>query len=60
MPDLDAISDLSTTDCDLCKKYHIPNADTLAAFEEAEQLKSNPNVKTYSSFAELLKDIEDE
>ncbi|WP_421784346.1 hypothetical protein [Gardnerella sp. DNF00983] len=60
MPDLDAISDLSTTDCDLCKKYHIPNADTLAAFEEAEQLKSNPNVKTYSSFDEFLKDLDDD
>ncbi|WP_421778356.1 hypothetical protein [Gardnerella sp. KA00747] len=60
MPDLDAISDLSTTDCALCKKYHIPNADTLAAFEEAKQMKYDPNVKTYSSFAELLKDIEDE
>ena len=60
MPDLDSISDLSTTDCALCKKYHIPNADTLAAFEEAKQMKYDPNVKTYSSFAELLKDIEDE
>ena len=60
MPDLDVISDLSTTDCALCKKYHIPNADTLAAFEEAKQMKYDPNVKTYSSFAELLKDIEDE
>ncbi|RFD80093.1 hypothetical protein AXE77_00810 [Gardnerella vaginalis] len=60
MPDLDTISDLSTTDCALCKKYHIPNADTLAAFEEAKQMKYDPNVKTYSSFAELLKDIEDE
>ncbi len=49
MPDLDSISDLSTTDCALCKKYHIPNADTLAAFEEAEQLKYDPNVKKYSS-----------
>ncbi len=60
MSDLDVISDLSTTDCALCKKYHIPNADTLAAFEEAKQMKYDPNVKTYSSFAELLKDIEDE
>ncbi|WP_427876998.1 hypothetical protein [Gardnerella sp. 2492-Sm] len=60
MTDLDAISDLSTTDCALCKKYHIPNADTLAAFEEAEQLKYDPNAKTYSSFDEFLKDLEDE
>ncbi len=36
MTDLDAIFDLSTTDCALCKKYNIPNSDTLAAFEETE------------------------
>ncbi|CRH66038.1 hypothetical protein CGSMWGv55152_03552 [Gardnerella vaginalis 55152] len=36
MTDLDAIFDLSTTDCTLCKKYNIPNSDTLAAFEETE------------------------
>lgn len=54
MTDLDAISDLSTTDCALCKKYHIPNADTLAAFEEAEQLKYDSNTKTYNSFDELI------
>ena len=27
---------------------------------EVEQLKNTPNKKSYSSFAELLKDIEDE
>ncbi|MFU0515331.1 hypothetical protein HXT31_03030 [Gardnerella sp. DNF00622A] len=54
MPDLDSISDLSTTDCALCKKYHIPNADALAAFEEAEQLKYDPNAKIYNSFDELI------
>lgn len=54
MTDLDAISDLSTTDCALCKKYHIPNADTLAAFEEAKQLKYDTNAKTYNSFNELI------
>jgi|GEM_PF-4202335 len=36
MTDLDAIFDLSTTNCALCKKYDIPNADTFAAFEETE------------------------
>lgn len=60
MTDLDAISNPSTTDCVLCKKYSIPNADTIAAFEEAKQLKYDPNAKAYSSFAELLKDIEDD
>lgn len=54
MTDLDAISDLSTTDCALCKEYNIPDADTLAAFEEAEQLKYNPNAKIYNSFDELI------
>ena len=54
MPDLDAISDLSTTDCALCKKYNIPNADTLATFEEAKQLKYDSNTKTYNSFDELI------
>lgn len=54
MTDLDPISDLSTTDCALCKKYNIPNADTLAALEEAEQMKYDPNTKTYNSFNELI------
>lgn len=54
MTDLDAIFDLSTTDCALCNEYNIPNSDTLAAFEEAEQLKYNPNAKTDNSFNELI------
>lgn len=54
MTDLDAIFDFSTTDCVLCKKYSIPNADTLAAFEEAKQMKYDPNAKTYNSFYELI------
>lgn len=54
MTDLDAIFDLSTIDCALCKKYNIPNSDTLAALEEAEQMKYDPNTKTYNSFNELI------
>ena len=33
---------------------------TIGALREVEQLKNTPNKKSYSSFAELLKDIEDE
>ena len=32
---------------------------TIEALREVEQLKNTPNKKSYSSFAELLKDIED-
>ena len=32
---------------------------TIDALREVEQLKNTPNKKSYSSFAELLKDIED-
>lgn len=32
---------------------------TIGALREVEQLKNTPNKKSYSSFAELLKDIED-
>ena len=35
-----------------------PNAETLAAIEEVERMKHNPNKKVYSSFSELLKEIE--
>ena len=33
---------------------------TIEALREVEQLKNTPNKKSYSSFAELLKDIENE
>ena len=32
---------------------------TIEALREVEQLKNTPNKKSYSSFTELLKDIED-
>ena len=32
---------------------------TIGALREVEKLKNTPNKKSYSSFAELLKDIED-
>lgn len=39
-------------------KYDAPNAETIAAIEEVQALKKNPNKKTYSSFAELLSDLD--
>jgi DNA-damage-inducible protein J len=35
-----------------------PNATTLAAIVEAEQIISDPNAKTFTSFDELLADLE--
>lgn len=39
-------------------QYEIPNAETIAAIEEVQELKKNPNKKTYSSFEELLEDLD--
>ena len=41
-------------------KYETPNAETIEAIEEVRNLKENPNKKTYSSFAWLMKDIDNE
>ncbi len=41
-------------------KYETPNPDTIEAIEEVKKLKDDPNKKTYSCFAELLKDMENE
>ena len=35
----------------------IPNAETVAAIEEVQKLKTDKNKKTYNSFSELLGDI---
>ncbi len=40
--------------------YEIPNAQTIEAIEEVQRMKSDPNKKTYGSFAEILKEIENE
>ena len=37
--------------------YDTPNAETIAAIKEVQELKKNPDKKTYSSFAELLEDL---
>lgn len=39
-------------------QYETPNADTIAAIEEVQRLKTNPNKKTYNSFAEILEDLD--
>lgn len=44
----------------LCPLAEIPNAITLAAMAEVQELKKNPHKKTYGSFAELLEDMDDE
>ena len=39
----------------------IPNADTIAAMKELEEMKKHPEMyKRYSSFSELLKEVEDD
>lgn len=36
-----------------------PNAETIAAFKEVEEMKKNPSAyRSYSSFSELLDEVE--
>ena len=35
-----------------------PNDETLEAIREVQRLKADPNKKTYGSFAEILRDID--
>ena len=37
--------------------YQMTNPSTIAAIEEVERLKKDPNKKTYESFAEAMKDL---
>lgn len=39
-------------------QYNTPNADTILAIREAEDLKKNPNKKVYNSFSEVLEELE--
>ena len=40
-------------------RREIPNADTVAAMREAEEMSKHPeNFKKYSSFSELLQEVE--
>ncbi|MEG1603405.1 MAG: type II toxin-antitoxin system RelB/DinJ family antitoxin, partial [Cloacibacillus sp.] len=42
---------------DVRKEY---NRETIEAIKEAKRIARDPNVKTYSNFAEILKEIDDE
>jgi len=37
-----------------------PNAETIAAMEEAEKIANDPNRKRYSSFSEILDEVKGE
>ncbi|MBT9774922.1 type II toxin-antitoxin system RelB/DinJ family antitoxin [Clostridium sp. MCC353] len=39
---------------------NVPNQETMQAIEEIQKLKKEPNKKTYSSFSELLEEVENE
>jgi len=39
---------------------NIPNAETIAAMEEASRISRDPNAKRYSSFEELVAEIQNE
>ena len=36
----------------------VPNRETLEAIEEVKRLKNDPNKKTYNSFDEILREVE--
>lgn len=36
----------------------VPNTDTLAAIGEVQRMKKDPNKKLYSSFSEILREVE--
>lgn len=38
----------------------IPNAETIAAIEEAERISRDPSTKRYNNFSELLAEVENE
>lgn len=40
--------------------YNTPNPETIQAIGEVQKLKNDPNKKTYDSFNDLLKEVEDE
>ena len=40
--------------------YDTPNADTILAIQEVQQLKKNPNKKVYKSFSDVLEELDDD
>lgn len=41
-------------------RYDNPNADTILAIQEVQELKKNPNKQVYSSFSEVLKELDED
>lgn len=41
-------------------RYGIPNAETLDAIAESDEIRSDPDRKTYGSFEDILREIEGE
>jgi hypothetical protein len=41
-------------------RYDTPNADTILAIQEVENLKKDPNKKIYNSFSEVLEELDNE
>lgn len=41
-------------------QFDIPNSDTISAIKEVQMLKNNPNKKVYSSFSEILGELDNE
>lgn len=40
--------------------YDTPNADTILAIQEVQQLKKDPNKRVYKSFSEVLEELNDD
>ncbi len=40
--------------------YETPNAETIQAIKEVQELKKNPHKKSYSSFSEILAEMEED
>ncbi len=38
-------------------EYDIPNAETILAIQEVQDLKKDPNKKVYNSFSEVLEEL---
>lgn len=41
-------------------QYDNPNADTILAIQEVENLKKDPNKRIYNSFSEVLEELADD
>ena len=41
-------------------KYDTPNADTILAIQEVQDLKKDPTKRVYSSFSEVLEELDED